>query len=407
MSSEVFIRVRIGLRTIYLIVAPGDNISFKYFDNPDKYKSLKFEGTNAAGQYWYNVYNFQPLDNYNHHGSLLLALATESKDQGLKKIGKFIFEQTQPLDSLYKLKQISPQFFLLAKTDIRDMHALNLIKGITTLQEKNKNSQLNDKYQRIKDALFCFAGPAKITNTQTYFGAMFLGYYYESKLEESNTNKSNSYKLGPYSGYQMAPAAIKNFLLGDILLFQKVIGTNEFNFTTAFAQYCNDFPESPYIALLRSLTLTAANAKTTKPGANISIDTATTYNTFNDIKRHFKGKSVYIDLWATWCVPCRAEFPYYPGLQPKLKQKSITSVFVSIDIPIMKTQWVNLVTQNHLDGYHILAGKSLQSDIKKIVYQQGQVSIPRYIILNKDGRVVSWDAPRPSNPALGKLLDKL
>jgi hypothetical protein len=63
--------------------------------------------------------------------------------------------------------------------------------------------------------------------------------------------------------------------------------------------------------------------------------------------------------------------------------------------------------QNHLEGYHILAGSNLKADIVKLVYKKGQVSIPRYLIINKQGQIVNWDAPRPSNTNLVNLLSKL
>ncbi|MEO6630307.1 MAG: thioredoxin-like domain-containing protein, partial [Mucilaginibacter sp.] len=116
---------------------------------------------------------------------------------------------------------------------------------------------------------------------------------------------------------------------------------------------------------------------------------------------------VYIDLWATWCIPCRAEFGYYKSLMPMMKQKNIQPVFISIDAPAAKSSWKKLVLMNNLEGSHILANRKLKADIEKLVYKKGQISVPRYLMINRRGQVVNWDAPRPSDAGLVKVINKL
>jgi thiol-disulfide isomerase/thioredoxin len=401
-TESLFIRILIGARKIYLLIEPGDNIQFKYFGTGDTDNILKFTGSNAAGQHWYNVYCYQPLNNFIGHGALLTAISSGSKSESLNALSKFIHKETRPLDLLYKTGQIDQSFWALAKTDIRSMHTLNMVRRITDLEERISDRSLIVKYKHIVNALNRFAAPGKIENTRGYFGCMFLGNYYSDTL--NNKGKANTYQLGPYNGYQFAPDSIKSYLLGNILVFQQNFGSNEFEFKKAFATYKKEFPRSAYIAVLNSLNKSAAAAGT---DGDILIDTVTKYNNIEELKQHFKGKAVYVDLWATWCVPCRAEFPYYQSLSATLKRMGIQSVFVSIDEPKAGTQWEKLVLQNHLEGYHILAGSNLKADLVKLVYKKGQISIPRYLIINKQGQIVNWDAPRPSNTGLVNVLSKL
>jgi thiol-disulfide isomerase/thioredoxin len=44
-----------------------------------------------------------------------------------------------------------------------------------------------------------------------------------------------------------------------------------------------------------------------------------------------KGKYVYIDIWATWCAPCRQEIPYLQKIEKKYEDKRIAFVSISID----------------------------------------------------------------------------
>jgi len=407
--SPVFIKINIGgIRNIFVLARPGDDIKFKLFDTNDKYKSLKFEGSNAAGQYWYNLYNIHPLDNRIRHGELMTAIQDKNKDVTLKKLGGFINSQTRPLDSLYKEKKIDAEFYKLAKTDIRSMHVSNMVQEISMLQDKIGDREQFIRNQIIINALNTFAGPENMANTKAYFGKQFLGSYYTPELAASKkSSKDNVYELGPYNGLLLAPDSMKSILLGDILLFQQTGGSHEFEFDKAYAQYKIDFSKSPYIPLINSLRAGGTATPSITNNKDFIVDTASNFSSIEDLKMQFKGKNIYIDLWATWCVPCRMEFPAYDGIKADFQKNNISCVFISIDDPKAKSSWKEMVEKTHLEGYHILANAKLIADIKKLVYKNGQVSIPRYIIINKSGSIVSLDAPRPSNFKVVNVLNAL
>ncbi len=407
--SPVFVKINVGgIRNIYVLARPGDDIKFKLFDTNDRYNSLKFEGSNAAGQYWYNLYNIHPLENRIRHGELMTAIQDKNKDVTLKKLGGFINSQTYPLDSLYKEKKIDEAFYKLAKTDIRSMHVYNMVQEISMLQDKIDDKDQVIRNQIIINALNTFAGPENIANTKSYFGKQFLGSYYTPELALSKkVGKSKAYNLGPYSGFLVAPDSMKSILIGDILLFRQTDGSSEFEFDKNYAQYIVDYPKSPYITLINSLRAGGTAIPTIAGNNDFTVDTASNFSSIEDLKKQFKGKNIYIDLWATWCVPCRMEFPAYDGIKADLQKNNISCVFISIDEPKAKASWKEMVEKTHLEGYHILANAQLKADIKKLVYKNGQVSIPRYIILNKNGRIVSLDAPRPSSFKVINVLNAL
>lgn len=113
----------------------------------------------------------------------------------------------------------------------------------------------------------------------------------------------------------------------------------------------------------------------------------------------FKGKYVYIDIWATWCGPCQREIPHLQKLEEKYHGKDI--YFVSISCDNNKKAWENRVRAG-LKGIqlHFVNGDTFMNDymIK---------GIPRFILLDKEGKIISVDMSRPSDPKTIAKLDEL
>jgi len=118
----------------------------------------------------------------------------------------------------------------------------------------------------------------------------------------------------------------------------------------------------------------------------------------------FKGKYVYIDVWATWCGPCRQEIPYLQEVEKKYEGKNIEFVSLSIDTKKDYEKWRKMVGDKSLGGVQIIADNDWKS---AFTTAYGVNSIPRFILIDPQGKVVEADAKRPSDPALQVQLDKL
>ncbi len=116
------------------------------------------------------------------------------------------------------------------------------------------------------------------------------------------------------------------------------------------------------------------------------------------------GKFVYIDLWATWCGPCKMEIPYLGKLEERYEGKNIAFVSLSVDKQADLGKWRNYVTGNKLTGYQVMADNDLQSEF---IQKFDVVSIPRFILIDPGGKLVDADAKRPSDPTLRKQIDQL
>ena len=117
-----------------------------------------------------------------------------------------------------------------------------------------------------------------------------------------------------------------------------------------------------------------------------------------------RGKYVYIDVWATWCGPCRAEIPFLKKVEEKYHGKNIEFVSISVDVDKDHEKWVTFVKEKELGGIQLFADKNWNSEFMK---SYGINSIPRFILLDPKGNIVKSDAERPSSPALQTELDKL
>jgi thiol-disulfide isomerase/thioredoxin len=118
----------------------------------------------------------------------------------------------------------------------------------------------------------------------------------------------------------------------------------------------------------------------------------------------FKGKYVYIDVWATWCGPCLAEIPHLKKVEAAYHDKNIVFVSISIDAKKDHEKWKEMVTQKQLGGEQLFADNDWNS---KFVTDYAIQGIPRFILIDPNGNVLEADALRPSNPDLRKKLDAL
>jgi thiol-disulfide isomerase/thioredoxin len=125
-----------------------------------------------------------------------------------------------------------------------------------------------------------------------------------------------------------------------------------------------------------------------------------------------KGKFTYIDVWATWCGPCKAEIPSLKTLEHDYAGKNINFVSLSIDDDrthkgswdLAASDWRAMVKDKELGGIQIMAPKGWQSEFIKNYKITG---IPRFILVDPNGKIVNADAPRPSSDDIRNLFDSL
>lgn len=115
-------------------------------------------------------------------------------------------------------------------------------------------------------------------------------------------------------------------------------------------------------------------------------------NSITDIFKKYKGKIIYLDFWASWCIPCRAEMPNAAILKENLKGKNI--VFLYFGYNDKEKAWTKARNQFEIAGEHYLLNEKMIKEADELF---GISGIPHYAIIDKDGKIISKRADRPND----------
>jgi len=122
----------------------------------------------------------------------------------------------------------------------------------------------------------------------------------------------------------------------------------------------------------------------------------------DDVLKKYKGQVIYLDFWASWCGPCKKEMPYSQELKKEYAGKDIAFVYISTDKN--GSSWQNMIDNLEISGFHYRASPDVKMEIVERFNLQ---YIPRYVLINKDGKVADANAKRPSDPMVKGDINKL
>lgn len=135
-----------------------------------------------------------------------------------------------------------------------------------------------------------------------------------------------------------------------------------------------------------------------QPG-NPAIDFA--YEDVNGQKKSlsdYKGKVVVVDVWATWCAPCKKEIPMLEQLQKEFQGQDV--VFMSVSFDTDRAAWKKMITEKHMGGVQLISYRK-----GELVDDYAIDAVPRFMVFDRQGNVVTTNAPRPSEPELKQLIE--
>ena len=115
---------------------------------------------------------------------------------------------------------------------------------------------------------------------------------------------------------------------------------------------------------------------------------------------NYKGKYIYVDVWATWCGPCKKELPHLEKLQEQYKDND-KILFTSVSIDKDKQAWERMVKDKNMQGLQLFAENEWRASIVKDYKISG---IPRFLLIDDQGKIISANAPRPSSQRIKAQL---
>ena len=407
-----------------LFISPGDQLSFDA-DILSKEGQITVAGKGSN--------NNQPLpanlihsNSQNYYGDTIpnRVIANILKEEALLKAS---------LEQYISQNNPSADFVKVQKSNL-DYWAINAyysFKENNRFQVQEAYKRNFDQWQSIQDSLLK-AQPldnpqALYAPTYTAFIASFLLRQKENLWTQQGENKAAFYAEwyggDEVKGAQEFEADMSNALCEKIinkyftgktaeylyvhLITGAVAESNPKNLLNIYSNFEKKYNNSEYKALLTPMVDQVRKRQQQKLNERMVFadSTATKFNTFADLLNLAKDKTVLVDMWGTWCSPCRQEIEAHSAaIKKHFKDKDLQYFYVANYDTRNTKSWKELIGYLNLEGTHVLANQKLTDDIMTTIKASGY---PTYFIIKKDGSFELSKGGYPMNrDKLFKQLDE-
>ncbi len=176
-----------------------------------------------------------------------------------------------------------------------------------------------------------------------------------------------------------------------------LFGENSYEILSLYDQFVNDYPNSEYTPYLTPYfeKLRDYHRKSLDAGFGENVNFVENYPELNTLAKciePFKGKKVYVDVWATWCAPCRAEFLKKETLEKVLKEHNIEMLYISIDADSSDKAWKDFLKYYEPAGFHVRANQQLTDDLSKVQHdgKPGTLGVPFHLMFDEEGTRIDF-----------------
>lgn len=291
-----------------------------------------------------------------------------------------------PLKEYYSFAQQRKYYIKEAyKRNIKSWNAVfdQLLKNAPLINEAalccaNYRHFLHDYLVRSKEQLWADAA----ANLDEFINKWYAGDMAKGK-EDFNTDKVNR----PCQKIVEATftGKVKEYMYGQIIkeaLKESIIS----NLALLYDDFLKQFPDTKYKKIYdQPVAAVVERLKQPLTQKMMFIPNSDSINSWAEVLAIFKGKTVLLDMWGTWCGPCREEIEKNgAAIKSHFKNKPVDYLYIANYDEDNEEKWKTLVAYFNLEGSHLLATDSLTTDIMK---QLKTNSYPTYAIIHKDGSV--------------------
>jgi thiol-disulfide isomerase/thioredoxin len=403
-----------------MIVAPGDQVKVNVIANPQGRPRVVYEGDNAAGHQFFNALDRPFILDINN------PYQQDSNVADIKhKIRLKMEQELSALKDLLDKEKINKAYETLAALDIRYYYAASLADALCSkyyLSRMDTNNQhavavFREKYGKAWEQAFSTMPlHSNKALTSEYFRdyarlyyEYYLGQYAQDKsgLLPSDTAGMQDLRKQEWKhilNYSIIDRNFKDsiaeYLKAVYLYYAMSQRTYEQSLLTLYTKFRQQYPDSRYRPFFKKeadkiLVYQKTKDKNFTPEQQF-LSGYERINSLSELRSALKNGPYYVDIWATWCGPCKAEFKFNASLSALLREYNVKPLYLSIDKDIDDEDWKNMIKYYKLPGIHLRANDNLRKDIANKLGKNKRFSIPRYVIIDKNGGIVNSDAERPS-----------
>ncbi|CAM1371106.1 Thioredoxin family protein [Tenacibaculum litoreum] len=306
-------------------------------------------------------------------------------------------EQKSTLEK--SLANLPPDFVEQEKTNIKYEYISHVISyqpahGYFT---KNKDFKVSESFPNVLKDLD-LNNEKHYELFDTYKG--IVGNYFSSSAREKAEKENISFEAAALQLIKESKSkVIGNNLLADLSRQVSVRNPNAEELYNGIMKLSSDKALKEKLTEKFNKIQKLTRGKTSPVFANYENNAGGT-TSLTDLR----GKYVYIDIWATWCQPCKAEIPFLKEVEKKYHDKNIEFVSISIDAEKDHSIWKQMIKDKQLTGVQLMADNNWNS---KFITDYGVQGIPHFILIDPSGNIVNSYAPRPSDKKLIELFDEL
>jgi len=408
-KEAIFIKIRVSnSEQGTLIAEPGKTYTVR-FDLNDKKNTFSVTDKSSLVQHTYNKLPDPVHIQVGAREFLRDTIAATIKET----IEQRRIAELAEFEKMLSERMISKEVFGLVKTDrncyhdavlatvawIKDFMAIYgrekvFPKDFESLWEETFKQPLFSNPEIVKSPWFPYYAESYI-----YFQEYINGNFTKEKLETlRETIQAKNYRVNKAKEY-LPPEVCEDYL-AHYLYEESSQKKYEKELIGLFEDFKTGYPESEYIEYIApqidEITRFHKTAGSGFSGKTKFVEAYQTLNILTEIASALPPGKIYVDVWATWCGPCKAEFEYKEQLKTFLQQKGIQMLYISIDRDQDSIQWKNMIKFYNLEGFHVRANKELDADLRKVFDKGGSISIPWYILMDSDGKILRKHASRPS-----------